>query len=393
MKKKILFVNDEMTLGGVSRILNNLLNQLDKNKYEIDLLVLHPHGELMNEIPEWINIIPSCKFFESVDMEISTLIHEQDILGIFRKIFFVLAMKSGLMKNIIKSKRKKLINKKYDVEFSSKEGFCTIFIAYGNTPYKLNWIQTDYKENNYAHRHMKLLKQALAHIDTNIACSKQVSDSFKEVFKTNNIVVVRNLINDDKIRTLANETIHFDFFTNKTINLIAVARFHPQKGINRLIQAVKYVKEFDINVRLVLIGDGPLMNDLKEQVNNANLSDEIIFLGYQLNPYPYIKLADLFVLSSHYEGYPTIVIESLICTTPVLAMKVAGITDQITEDCHGWIINNKQNDLNIKLLEIVKNKSGLIKKKQNLNSFHYDNEKILNEICYYIDNLDESIKI
>lgn len=393
MKKKILFVNDEMTLGGVSRILNNLLSQLDRDKYEIDLLVLHPHGELMNEIPEWINVIPSCRFFESVDMEISTLIHRLDILGIFRKIFFVLAMKSGLIKNIIKNKRHKMINKAYDVEFSAKEGFCTIFTAFGNTPYKLNWIQTDYKENNYAHRHMRLLKQALGHIDINIACSKQVSDSFKEVFNINNIVIIRNLINDDKIKILSKQVITFDFFADKTINIIAVARFHPQKGINRLIQAIKYVKEFDIDIRLALIGDGPLMDDLKEQVNDANLCDEIIFLGYQLNPYPYIKKADLFVLSSHYEGYPTIVIESLICSTPVLAMKVAGITDQITEAYHGWIIENKQNDLNTKLLEIVKNKSNLTKMKRKLNNFSYDNEKILAEMCYYIDNSDESIKI
>ena len=51
MKKKILFVNDEMTMGGVARILNTFLKMIDKDDYEVDLLVLHKRGELLSEIP------------------------------------------------------------------------------------------------------------------------------------------------------------------------------------------------------------------------------------------------------------------------------------------------------------------------------------------------------
>ena len=56
-KRKILFVNDEMRMGGVARVLNTLMTYLDKDKYEIDLLDLHPHGMLMKEIPVDVNVI------------------------------------------------------------------------------------------------------------------------------------------------------------------------------------------------------------------------------------------------------------------------------------------------------------------------------------------------
>ena len=59
MKKKILFVNDEMTMGGVARILIGLLNKIDLNHYDVDVLILHPHGELMHELPKGVKLIKS----------------------------------------------------------------------------------------------------------------------------------------------------------------------------------------------------------------------------------------------------------------------------------------------------------------------------------------------
>ena len=68
--KRILIVNDEMQMGGVARIVNNLINNLDTNKYQIDLLVLHPHGELMKEIPSHARLIKGGNFFKTVDISL-----------------------------------------------------------------------------------------------------------------------------------------------------------------------------------------------------------------------------------------------------------------------------------------------------------------------------------
>ncbi|MDD2592388.1 MAG: glycosyltransferase [Erysipelotrichaceae bacterium] len=384
MNKRILFINDEMTLGGVSRILNNLLTNLDTDKYDIDLLVLHPHGDLMNQIPPWVNVIRSSTVFEYVDQDIETLIKNKDILGIFKKTIFFIKMKTGLIKKQIRSERKKLLLNRYDVEFSAKEGFCTIFTAYGDSYNKLNWIQTDYKVNNYAKRHMRLLKDALKYIDINIACSKPVANAFKEAFDIKNVVVIPNMIDQDKISTLANEEIKCERFEG--INLICVARFHPQKGLDRLINAMKYIKDHGIKAHLNLIGDGLLIDDIKQQVKRFDLTNEVAFLGYQVNPYPYIKQSDLFVLSSLYEGYPTIVIESLICSTPVLAVEVSGVKEQIVKEHYGMIVKNEQASLNTALLKLCRAQDCLNDYKLKLSSYRYENDKILEEICYYIDN-------
>ena len=107
MKKKILCVNDEMVVGGVSRVLNNLLTLIDKEKYNIDLLVLHKHGDMLKDIPQDIKVIGGTNFFDTVDLPISECIKSKKL---FKKLYLVFLIKTGLITNkIIKAIKSFLI--------------------------------------------------------------------------------------------------------------------------------------------------------------------------------------------------------------------------------------------------------------------------------------------
>ena len=116
MKKKILFVNDEMTMGGVARILNTFLKMIDRDQYDVDFLVLHKRGELLDEIPSDINVIEGSKFFSCIDRPLGECKGKE----LFYKLRLLFYMKTGLIKNKIVSERKKILNKHYDIEFSAK---------------------------------------------------------------------------------------------------------------------------------------------------------------------------------------------------------------------------------------------------------------------------------
>lgn len=373
MKKKVLFVNDEMTMGGVARILNTFLKYIDKDKYDIDLLVLHKRGELLSEIPIGINVLEGTSFFNTIDMPLSLCKGSK----LFSKIRLLFYMKTGLIKKKIASERKKMLNKQYDIEFSAKEGFCTIFTAYGDSKRKLNWVQVDYKKSNYSSHHMDLVKDALSHIDMNIACSDTVSNSYKEVFKVKNIEVVHNLVDEERIKELSNEEKDIEL-DNKKINLICVARFHKQKGVDRLINSYAKLKEY---YNLVIIGDGELKEELYNLAKEKNCFDDIKWLGIRSNPYVDIKTSDLLVMPSLYEGYPTLSVETLISGTPVLATKVAGIDEQLTKVEHGWIVDNSEEALYMKLDELKDKKELLKAYKEKLKEYKYDNDSILSK--YY----------
>ncbi|MCF0109199.1 MAG: glycosyltransferase, partial [Erysipelotrichaceae bacterium] len=105
--------------------------------------------------------------------------------------------------------------------------------------------------------------------------------------------------------------------------------------------------------------------------------DTVHFLGFQKNPYGDVKACDLFVLSSLYEGFATIINESLIAGTPVLTTRVSGVEEQITEDDYGWIVENDQQSLNEGLYKALSDREVLKKKKEALASYVYDNDAII----------------
>ena len=385
-KTKILFVNDEMQMGGVARVLNTLLKNLDPDKYEMDLLVLHPHGVLMDDIPDYVHLIDSSKFFYPVDQSLSDLFGMVQIPMLLRKLRLLFYMKSGLIKHKIASARKKLLNKKYDVELAVKEGFCTIFVAYGDTPRKLNWVLTDYSACNFSKNHMRLLNEALAHIDLNIADSRGALDAYAKVFNINAGVVAHNLMDFSKVETGLQQSLP-TLKLPDCPKIIAVARFHPQKALDRLLKASLYATQKGLNHHVFLVGDGSEEINLRAFVKANNMT-YVTFMGVMVNPYPLVKACDLYVLSSKFEGFATIVNESLICTTPVLATNVSGIHEQLNDPNTGWIVENNQQALNVGLTMALRDMDQLRTMKANLKNYTYPNSANLD---YFMEIFDGKV--
>ncbi len=377
MKKKLLFVNDEMVMGGVARILCNVLKRFDLELYDIDVLILHPHGELLNEIPKGINQLKSSSLFKAVDVNLKVAFAQKRWLDVLNKIVFLFYMKTGLINPLIKRERKRLIHRDYDIEIAAKEGFCTIFVANGNSKRKINWIHIDYSAINYSYHHMSIMRESLAKIDLNIAVSKRSMEAFKKLFNVQAIIAIPNLMDISGLKEKALETCDITY-AKDCLNLVSVGRFHAQKAMDRLVYAMLELKKTGACVHLYLVGDGELKVTCELLAEKLAVSDLITFVGSKLNPMPYIKQADLFVLPSLYEGYPTTVIESFFAGTPVLACDVSGVHEQITENVNGWIIENNQASLNDKLGEIVNNPEPLKTMCASLVNYNYDNDSIFN---------------
>ena len=376
MKTRVLFVNDEMVMGGVARILITMLNKIDPQKFDVDVLILHPHGELLHELPSWVNVIDGTDFFSAVDVNLRLAYQNKEWSKVFSKIKLLSSMKFGGIEKEILNQRKslKIDEKHYDVEIAAKEGFCTLFVSLGKSKRKLNWIHVDYSAQNYSAHHMNLMKKAISKMDLNIAVSLKAAQAYKDLFNASNTITINNPIDIDGLKEKCLEKTDIIFDQNE-VNLITVARFHAQKAVDRLIDAMALCRAE--HVKLYIIGSGDLEQALKQQVKHLNLNDKVIFLGLKSNPMPYIKQADCFVLSSLYEGYPTTVIESLIAGTPVLSTNVSGVHEQLIEDKTGWIVDNNTESLSHKLNELVCDVEKLRKIKTSLKNYQYSNEKIV----------------
>lgn len=357
--KRILIVNDEMMTGGVARVLVNMLKELDFNDAVIDLLILHPHGEMLKDIPSKYNVIDSTPFFDVCDISLSNAL-KQGLKILFKKIRFFLMMKTGKINKKIKEERKKIIKEEYDVEIAYKEGFCTIFVANGNAKKKINWVHVDYKKNNYSSNHMKLVKEALANIDINVAQSQDAANSYKEVFGLNSeFKIISNFIDKKTIEEKSKCTVTL----SDSFNIVSVGRLHYQKAFLRMLDVCSRLKKNNYKFHYYIVGDGEQREQLEKKINALSLNDYVTLVGHDDNPYKYMKVTDLFLLSSIYESAPTVVYEALEVKAPILSTEVAGVKEQLNNGEYGMICDNSADGLYNSLKDILDNPSILNKYK------------------------------
>ena len=346
--KRVLIVNDEMVTGGVARVLINMLKELDFDDVAIDLLILHPHGEMFKDIPTKYHILNSTPFFDICDVSIGNAFR-QGYKTLLKKIRFFLLMKTGKINKLIKEERKKIIKDEYDIEIAYKEGFCTIFVANGNAKKKINWIHVDYKKNNYSSNHMNLVKDALNQIDVNVTISNEAALSYKEVFNLDKEpLIIHNFIDVKDIEEKAKDSINL----SDKFNIVSVGRLHYQKAFLRMLDVCNKLKNDNYKYHYYIVGDGEQKDQIVSKIEALDLKDYVTLVGYNPNPYKYMKSADLVLLPSLYEGLPTIVYESLIVKTPILTTEVAGVKEQLNNGEYGMICENSEEGIYKALKEL-----------------------------------------
>ena len=380
-KKRVLFVNDEMVVGGVSKVLNNLLKIIDIDRYNIDLLVLHPHGEMLSDIPDYINVIRGSGFFDIIDISFGNLLREFKFKLIIKKIYMFFLIKSGLIRDRILKERSCLNIRDYDVEVAYKDGFCSLFVGYGDSLIKINWVHIDYLVKNYSYKYMNIIPGVLKRFDYHVGVSKVVSKSYQDIFNLDRVFVIYNIIDDIDIISKSKDVVDFK---DDCFSFISVGRLHYQKGYERLVRVCSQLITSGYYFKLYIIGDGELKERIVSLINSYNLNDNIILLGNRSNPFKYIRQADCFVLSSVYEGLPTVVFESMILKVPVVGLRVAGIEEQLN-DKYGMVMDNNDNGLYMGLKRVLDDPKILDYYRNNLSDYCYDNNMILNDIYKLFD--------
>lgn len=378
--KNILFVVDDKKMGGVSILLEDILNSLNLNKFNIDLLILKNDGELLNNIPAKINVFYGDKFFDAINYSLSSAIKEKNLKKIISKVLLVLYMKSPLIKLIIKRKRKKIIKKNYDVEIAFKDGFCGLFVGYGNSKRKIQWLHADYSKHDDIQNYKDKFKKLYNDFDKIVGISKPVAKYFNEKYgQEDKTICIYNLVNTKKIIDKSKE---FEIEKNdKKINFISVGRFHKMKGYLRLINVINKLNIDNVfdNCHLTLIGDGPEFKEANNLINEYKLQDKITLLGSKKNPFPYVVNSDCFIMSSVYEPFGLTVIEALTLKVPVLSTEVATINEMLNKD-YGLIVENNEDGLYNGLKKLIQDKNLLNQYKNNLKTYKYDTTKIIKQI-------------
>lgn len=130
-----------------------------------------------------------------------------------------------------------------------------------------------------------------------------------------------------------------------------VARLHPIKGHTVVFDAIKKLSMKHDNVKLLLIGDGPIRQELEEEAKRKGIEGNVRFLGFQTDVHSYLSISDVKLLASYSESFPLVILEAARAHVPVISTDVGGVKDLISDPSLGWIVPIKDANAIVKAIE------------------------------------------
>lgn len=324
---KVLFLIHDLSVGGAEKVLVNLVNNMDQEKFSVTVLSL---------------------FDEGVNRQfLSKSVRYQYA---FKK---AIPGNSHLMKFF--SPRQlyhRIVPEGYDIVVSYLEGPTARIVggcSNGKTKV-VSWIHCKMQTQNEIAQSFRNYREAVKcynRADTMVFVSDDVKRSFLKVCSFNgNSEVLYNTNESKKIIAKATESVDDIDFKNGKFYWCGVGKVVPNKGFDRMLRIQKLLISEGYQTKLLILGTGWQQPELERWCEKNNLSDSVSFLGYQTNPYKYVSKCNLFVCASHEEGFSTAATEALIVGTPVCTVDVSGMKEMLgIESKYGMIVENSEEAL------------------------------------------------
>lgn len=318
MKIKILFYIDTLIGGGAEKVLRNLVNSMDYNKFEITV-----QTTFKEDVSDYLNKEINYRYCYKTQNSISRLIFRAET-------------EAGLIYPLH-------IKDDYDIEVAYLEAASTKIIA-GSTnkkAKKLAWVHCDLrKATDNPEAYVEKTKEWYKKFDKVICVSKSVREGYTELFgNTPPSEIVYNTVDDTEIAIKSVCKMPCDIKKEK-LTLIAVGRLSAPKNYPRLLKTVKILLDEGFDFELWILGEGSLRPEIEKLIKELAVQNHVKLLGFYDNPYPFIRTADLSVCSSDYEGLSTFVTESLIIGNAVITTDCGGMDELLGENEYGIVTQN-----------------------------------------------------
>lgn len=391
MKKKILFVLNQMGAGGVAKSLSNLLFHLEKYKddYEVDLFLLRKEGCYINDVPSYVNVMESkgiLKLFGSSQRETKKFgffpYLSRMVIACWTKIFGnALPLKIGAKQNKLSTE--------YDAAISFTHTQGGRDMSAGSVEFVLNGVNAKKKfmvmhgdpivENLLTKSTIKNMKKFDKVFCVSASCANQAKEHSPELSPV--VDFLYNTQRNDII--LNNSTLLDNMYNPNTLNLVTVSRLEHQKAHLRLLPVIKKLHDEGFKFVLNIVGDGILKEQINEYISSNSMNEYVVMHGSQLNPFPYMKYADLFIFPSYWESWGMVLTEAMLLKVPVFATRTCPAEEVVGS--LGFICENNEEDIYKQLKYVLQNPQLIQQKREGLKSFNYNNDAIIKKLLSLID--------
>ena len=334
MKKiSIIFILPDLETGGAERIVTTLANHLPRNRFEPKILLLRKEG---------------------------------GFLEILKKDVEIIDIKTPRIRHSLKPILLEIKKRKPDIVFSGfgeVNAYLSLFIKlFPKTKFIAR--ETNVVSKHVTRKEIRFFYRFYNNYHRIICQSDDMQNDLIENFniKKENLIKINNPVDFEFINEKLGISIKPETFKDDFKNVVAIGNLSSRKGFDNLLKVFSHLK--NEKIKLHLIGDGR-DKELFLQMKSDLKLDNVIFHGQQKNPYQFLKFADLFILSSRYEGFPNVLLEAGACGVYSLVNNCPGGINEIIQDkINGEISDIEKHEefakKNVEILEVNHNSEAII---------------------------------
>ncbi|MDU2265558.1 glycosyltransferase [Clostridium celatum] len=362
--KDILFVIDSLSCGGAEKSLISLLSNIDYSLYNVDLLLLKRGGEFEKFLPKEVNLLESPEYFKFLNGKYKGSIQKKIQYMLYRLKTTLNLRINNISKKAIHSEQVvyKSINsilnpldKKYDIAIAYNQGFPTYLVADKVQAYKkLAWINCNYVKTMYD---KDLDNKFYNQIDKIIVVSQFIYDSMSKMkygYK-DKMKIILDIIDPKLIINMSLEKEPKELKDIDEFKILTVGRLATVKGYDLAVKAANLLKNNSFKFKWFIIGEGAERKYIEDLIIKYNLENEVILLGAKPNPYPYMKMCDLYVQTSRKEGFGLTVMEAKILKNVIVATNFDTINELLSDKIDGVIVEQNENSIYEAIKQIINN--------------------------------------
>jgi len=374
MIPRILITMHYMDLGGAEAALIGLLSTLDTRRVEVDLFLYDHRGELMSAIPPTVHLLPAIPAYTMLERPIMELVRRDYWRLAFARLWAKCVTRFAMHKNrehrddascffnMSRYTTTILPAIQPDVVYNLAISFLAphhIVLSKVRAKKKVAWIHTD-----YTHVYVDIEKETAiwSRYDSIAAVSDETRKRFIHVFPTlaSKVFVCENILPVALIRKQAEVFVPTDMPRfEQEICLLSIGRYSNPKRFDEVPDICKQLVQLlpEHTIRWYIIGYGTDETLIRQRIQEAGMSEQVILLGKRANPYPYIKACDIYVQPSRYEGKSITVREAQILCKPVVITAYPTAGSQVTDGVDGVIVPMPVKECAEGIVRIIRNAS------------------------------------
>ncbi len=382
---KILLVTTSLSCGGITSFLIPLANYLCDEGNEVELFYTQDEESFVSRFRKNIQLtqyrLPSKK----------TLVKKAIARGKLLDLFRLKFRGHKTTKHIAAAQRLSYVNAdcipekegEYDLAISSAEFLCNAYVAKRvKAKRKIGWVHPDLSTLRID---CKAAEKILEKLDAVVAVSQAGCDYLQRTFpeRREDIFYIRNMLDEEYINERAKQPVDDFYVDEDKLTIVTVCRIeNTSKRLDRAITVAERLKEEKVPFRWYIVGDGVDYAEIDRMIKERALGDCVILLGKKSNPYPYIKQADVFVLTSQYEGMPIVIEEAKLLGMPIITTAYSSAAEQL-EGYSAKIVENSDGSVEKELTSVLLDRTLILKLQAESKSYLYS----MNNVKEKLDKL------